>query len=412
MLKTTIQEKSWIMYDWANSAYSVTIMTAVLPIYYKIMASQAGIELNMSTAYWAYANTIATLIISTMAPLFGALGDYKGNKKRLFLSFWGVGVVFTAMLSIVPISRWHMLVLFYILSMIGFAGANIFYDAFLVDVTSKDRMEKISVEGFAFGYIGSVIPFILSILIIAFHSKIGILEITAYKATFVITAIWWGVFSVPLIKNVKQVFYIDIEPNPIKMSVKRLLNTLVHIKENRHIFMFLVAYFFYIDGVSTIIKMAAAYGIDIGLGTGDLLAILLVTQIAAFPFALLYGKLSEIYSSKRMIHVAIYVYIFICIFAYQINSASEYWVLALLVASSQGGIQALSRSYFGKIIPKEKSNEFFGFYNIFGKFASIMGPLIFGMISQITGKSQNAVFGIVALFIIGGIILAKLPAEK
>ncbi|PLX32757.1 MAG: MFS transporter, partial [Clostridiales bacterium] len=216
-------------------------------------------------------------------------------------------------------------------------------------------------------------------------------------------------FTIPMLRNVKQVNYIEREPNPVRNSFKRLYGTIVDISKHKQIFTFLLAYFFYIDGVDTIIKMAAVYGSDVGISGNDLLVVLLATQFVAFPFALLYGKLSKKFKGKRMLYVGISIYIGICSYAYFIETTKQFWVLAMLVASSQGGIQALSRSYFAKLVPKDKANEFFGIYNIFGKFATFMGPFLMAVVSQISGNSRLGVFSIIVLFVLGGLVLRKVP---
>ncbi|WP_297430358.1 MFS transporter [Clostridium sp.] len=411
MIKLNKTEKSWALYDWANSAYSMTITSTILPLYFKQIYENSGGSQAMSTAFWGYANSIGTLIIAILAPVLGTIADYKGYKMKFFNIFLFIGIVFTGLLAAVPAAFWSILLLFYILNSIGFSGSNIFYDAFLVDVTTEKRMDKVSTMGFALGYIGSTIPFIIcmAIVILAQYNLIPISTSAACKISFVLTAIWWGLNTIPMIKNVKQVHGIDIEPKPLQSSFRRLGNTLRNIKEHEKSFLFLLSYFFYIDGVNTIITMATSYGSDIGISNTSLLVILLLTQFVAFPFSILYGNLAEKYKGKTMLYVGIIIYIFICLYANFIRNALDFWILAMLVGSSQGGIQALSRSYFGKLVPKEKSNEFFGFYNIFGKFAAILGPFLVGIVTQMTGKSNYGVLSLILLFIFGGIILFKVP---
>ena len=406
----TKQEKAWIMEDWANSAYSIAITTAILPVFFKSVVAK-DLSSSLSTAYLGYSNSIYTAILAILAPILGAIADYKGYKKKLFTFFLLIGVLSTGLLSIIGEGNWFLCLAIYALSAIGFSGSNIFYDAFLVDVTDDSRMDVVSSYGFGLGYIGSTIPFIVSILFISKPSLIGMDTIGATRLSFIITALWWLVFSLPMLKHVDQKYYIEPSKSPIKESFKRLYDTFKNAKKNRNVFLFLIAYFFYIDGVSTIIKMSTAYGMDIGLSSNTLMIILLVLQIVAFPFAILYGKLAKKFSGKVMILVGIVVYTIICIYAYFIKTALDYWILAILVGSAQGGIQALSRSFFGKIIPKEKSSEFFGIYNIFGRFSAIFGPLMMGSISQITGDSRIGVFSIVALFIIGGLLFLRVKEE-
>lgn len=413
MKKFTKKELSWAFYDWANSAYSVTITATILPIYFKMVAEKGGMPLATSTAYWGYTVSAATLVISVLAPILGSIADYKGNKKRLFKFFAFLGIFATALLALVPEDKPLLLLINYGLTVIGFAGANIFYDAFLIDVTDKDRMDKVSALGFGMGYIGSTIPFIISIAVVLL-AQLEIINLgiaAASKIGFLITAVWWGVFTIPLIKNVNQEYYIEKEGKDISNSFKRLYDTFKEIRDYKPIFFFLIAYFFYIDGVDTIIGMATSYGTDLGISMTSLLIILLLTQFVAFPFTILYGRLSEKHGAKRMIYIGIITYIIICIYAYFLKTTFEFWVLAMAVGSAQGGIQAVSRSYFAKLVPKEKSSEFFGFYNIFGKFAAIMGPLLVGFFTQLTGSSRNGVISLIVLFIIGAICLSKVDTE-
>lgn len=411
MSKFSKEENSWVMYDWATSAYSIIISTAVFPIFFKASAINAGISPTDSTAYLGYTVSIATFILAMLAPILGTIADYQGFKKRFFSVFFGFGVIFTAFLAFVPGDQWLLLLVFYTLGVIGSSGANIFYDAFLVDVTTEDRMDQVSSRGFAMGYIGSTIPFVIAIaiIILAQQEVIPITATTASQIAFIITALWWGLFTIPMLKNVQQRYFIKREPKPVINSFKRLWSTFVEIRKYRGLFIFLLAYFFYIDGVHTIITMSTAYGTDLGITATNLLIILFVTQLVAAPFAILYGRLAKKFTGKVMLYVAIIVYTIVCIYAFFLDSTFDFWILALLVGSAQGGIQALSRSYFAKLVPKEKSNEFFGFYNIFGKFAAIMGPMLLGMTAQVTGSTSNGVFSLIILFIIGFIILIFVP---
>lgn len=411
MRKFSKEENSWVMYDWATSAYSIIISTAVFPIFFKASAANAGISPTDSTAYLGYTVSIATLVLALLAPILGTIADYQGFKKRFFSVFFGFGVIFTALLAFVPGDQWLLLLVFYTMGVIGSSGANIFYDALLVDVTTEERMDQVSSRGFAMGYLGSTIPFVIAIaiIILAQQEVIPITSTTASQIAFIITALWWGLFTIPMLRNVKQRYFIKREPKPVINSFKRLWSTFVEIRKYRGLFIFLLAYFFYIDGVHTIITMSTAYGTDLGITATNLLIILFITQLVAAPFAILYGRLAKRFTGKVMLYVAIIVYTIVCIYAYFLDSTLDFWILALLVGSAQGGIQALSRSYFAKLVPKEKSNEFFGFYNIFGKFAAIMGPMLLGITAQITGSTSNGVFSLIILFAIGFIILIFVP---
>ncbi len=414
MKSFTKQENSWMLYDWANSAYSIIITTAVFPLFYKAAATKAGVSASDSTAYLGYTIAISTFILAMLGPILGTIADYKGFKKKFFSFFLTLGVSFTALLAFIPSDKWLLLLICYTIAAIGSAGANVFYDAFLVDVTSEKRMNRISARGFGLGYIGSTIPFLISIaiIILAQQEILPFTTTTASQIAFLITAIWWGLFSIPILRNVHQNYFIEPELNPIINSFKRLGKTFKNIRQYRALFLFLLAYFFYIDGVGTIITMSTAYGSDLGISSTNLLIILFVTQVVAAPFSILFGRLSEKFSGKKMLYVGIIVYIIICIYAFFLKTTLDFWILAMLVATSQGGIQSLSRSFYAKLVPKEKSNEFFGFYNIFGKFASIMGPLLVGLTAQMTGRSNMGVFSLIILFLIGFIILTRVSEPK
>ncbi|MGL5087743.1 MAG: MFS transporter, partial [Clostridium sp.] len=379
----------------------------------KMVAQNGGMSAANSTAFWGYTISLSTLVVSLLAPILGTIADYKGNKKKFFKFFVSIGVLATFALTLVPSDMPMLLLINYGITVIGFAGANIFYDSFLVDVAEKSRMDKVSSAGFALGYIGSTIPFILSIAIVMLtqSGKLPISIDMACKISFLTTALWWGSFTLPLLKNVDQMYYIEKEPKPIKNSFKRLMLTFKDIRSNKVIFTFLIAYFFYIDGVDTVIGMATSYGTDLGISMTSLLLILLITQLVAFPFTILYGRLAEKVGSKKMLYVGIITYTLICIYGYFIKTTLDFWILAMSVGSAQGGIQAISRSYFAKLVPKEKSTEFFGFYNIFGKFAAIMGPFLVGLVTQLTGKSNNGIISLVILFIIGGVVLSRVKEK-
>lgn len=401
------KERSWILYDWANSAYSMTVTSSILPIYFASMVTAAkGADVN-STVYWGYINSFASILVAVLSPLLGALADQMGMKKKLFTIFSFMGIFFTGALAFVPFGVWQGLMIVYILTVLGFSLGNVFYDSFLTDVTTDDRMDRISTMGFAFGYIGSTIPFIICmvIIIMAQIEIIPLSSITASRISFLITAIWWFVFTLPMYKDVDQVHGIPRQKHSLSKRFKNLKTSFGKIRQDKRAFFFLLAYFFYIDGVDTIIKMATSYGTDLGLSAVAMLLVLLFTQFVAFPFSIIYGKMAEKYSAKTMIYVAVAVYLVICIYAYFIKTAIDFWILAFMVGTSQGGIQAISRSYFAKIVPKEHSNEYFGFYNIFGKFAAIMGPFLVSFTTQLTGNVRNGVFSLIILFFIGIIFL-------
>ncbi len=403
------EEKSWILVDCGNSAYSMAVTTALLPIMFGMFDN---VKRSMDLGYF---NSIASILVAALSPVLGAAADYKDKKKRFFVFFTCLGVLSTASLAFIPPSsgQWQLLILFFILSAIGFAGSNIFYDAFIVDVTSDERMDKISSLGFAFGYISSVIPFGISLILIFL---LGMEKSIGYQIGFIITALWWGLFTIPMIRDVKQIHYVEPGKDTIKNSFIRLADTFKQMKQYQTVFLFLGAYFFYIDGVDTIIKMVIPYATAVmgnnALDTFSLLAILLIIQIIAFPCAIFYGNMAKRFSARTMIIIGIFTYIISCIAAFFISSVWHIFILGAMIGSAQGGIQALSRSYFAKIIPKEKSNEFFGFYNIFGKFSAIMGPTLMSLTTAVTGNARWSIIGIIPLFLVGFIIFIRLPVEE
>lgn len=388
------RERSWILYDCGESAYSMAITTALFPI---VLGMYSGNDMILG-----YYSSLASIIVAIISPILGTFADYKDKKKRFFAFFALLGMVMTVALAFVPKGDWVTLAWIYVISTIGYAGSNIFYDAFLTDVTSDERMDQVSAKGFAYGYIASIIPFGICLGVIYFS---GMDQLIGYQISFAITALWWALFTVPLLRNVRQRFYIEPVANPVLGSFRRLAQTFRDIRKLKNVFLFLLAYFFYIDGVDTIIKMVVPYARSV-LGKDSLdmfllLGILLVIQIVAFPFALLFGRLATRFGTLFMIRVAIVIYIVSVSFAYFMNSIVHVFILGIMIAFAQGGIQALSRSYFARMIPKEKSNEFFGFYNIFGKFAAIMGPAIMAAISDLTNQPRLTILGILPLFLIG-----------
>ncbi|MFP4491800.1 MAG: MFS transporter [Spirochaetaceae bacterium] len=407
------KERSWVLYDWANSAYSIVITTAIFPIYFKQVAA-GGLEGYQSTTLWGLGNTVASIFVAVLAPILGTIADYQGRKKRFFTLFFILGSVSTLSLFFVTEGLWLTALLLYGLTVIGFSGANIFYDAFLVDVTPEERMDWVSSSGFGWGYIGSTIPFIIGMALILGAGTLNMDTIMATRLAFLITGGWWLVFTIPFLLNVKQVYYIEPVPSPVIASFKRIWNTIKNAREKKPLFLFLLAYFFYIDGVDTIIKMAIPIANDVGIGQNMQLVVLLVLQIVAFPFALLYGKGANRFGTRRMIYFGIGVYIVITLVGFILPFLPSmemknilFWVLAMLVGTSQGGIQALSRSYYGKLVPKEASAEFFGFYNIFGKFAAIVGPLLVAIFSTIARNSAYGILSIAILFVVGGFIFSR-----
>ncbi|MEG0275666.1 MAG: MFS transporter [Coprobacillus sp.] len=402
--KLTRLEKFWILYDVGNSAF-ILLVSTVLPIYFNQLASTAQISPNNSLAYWGYGASIATAVVAIVGPVLGSIVDTKGYKKPIFAISMMVGVLGLAFLS-VPKS-WIVFLAIFVIAKIGFSTSIIFYDSMLTDITTPERMDKVSSNGYAWGYLGSCIPFIVSLIFVLFYEKIGISFTMAMVITFILNASWWFLLTMPLLKNYQQVYFVDKPKHVFKESFTRLFKTIKDMRENKKVFLFLIAFFFYIDGVYTIIEMATAYGSALGLDTQGLLVALLVTQIVAFPFALLFSKLSKMYSNASLIKVCIVAYTAIALFAIQLDKQWEFWLLAICVGMFQGGIQALSRSYFAKIIPPEKSGEYFGLFDICGKGAAFLGTALVGIMTQLTGKMNYGVAIISLMFVIGYYIFNK-----
>ena len=400
-MKLTKIERNWILYDVGNSAF-IMLLSTIIPIYFKNIASQSGISDATSTAYWGYALAFSTLIVAILGPILGSIADNKGYKKILFLLFLLLGTISCFTLGF--FSNWVIFLIIIMITRVGFNGSLIFYDSMLTDISDDDRMDYVSSYGYAWGYIGSCIPFIACLVLILQADTIGLTGQLATAIAFVITSLWWFLFSVPLLKNYRQKYYVDNSENIIRNSFKNLWNSLKSLKSNKAIITFLIAFFIYIDGVYTIIEMATSYGKDVGITDNNLLLALLLTQIVAFPAAIIVGRLTKRYSSTQIISVSILGYLGIALFAIQLDKAWEFWLLAVCVAIFQGGIQALSRSYFAQLIPKDKSNEYFGIYDIFGKGATFTGTLMMGAVTQLTGSSKNGVIGLACLFVLGFIL--------
>ena len=401
--KMTKEEKSWILYDVANSAFIMTL-TATIPIYFRALATEAGISATHATSIWGTCTSIAILILALLSPILGALADYQNMKKRIFMIFLAIGIGGGIAFTIAP--NWITFLLFFIVSRIGYTACNVFYDAMLVDVTTDERMDQISSFGYAFGYIGSCIPFIAGIILILVK-PFGLTTLLATQISFVITIVWWFLLAIPLLKNVKQTHYLRPKKNIVKHSFRRLYVTFMKLKKNKRLLYYILGYFFYIDGVYTIISMATSYGGEVGIDSTQMILALLLTQIVAFPCAIWSGKLAERFGSIRIIKIFILIYCGICFYGYLLDSALDFWILAVLVGMCQGGIQALSRSYFGKLIPKKESSEYFGFFDIFGKFADFFGPLIISLCALIFHSSSYGVLALIVLFLICFILIRK-----
>lgn len=403
------EERNWVLYDVGNSAF-VLLVSTIMPIYFNYLAENAGISSVDYLAYWGYAASAATIIVAFLGPVFGTLADTKGLKKPIFTITMLIGGF--GCLALGFAGQWLIFLLIYIIAKTGFSGSLIFYDSMLGDITTEDRMDNVSSQGYAWGYIGSCVPFVVCLGIVLGSGKIGISMETAMTISFAIVAVWWSVATIPLLKIYKQKNYVERQPKAIRNSFRRLGVTLKNVKNEKKIFLFLLAFFFYIDGVYTIIDMATAYGTALGFDSTGLLLALLVTQIVAFPFAILFGKLSTRYKTEKLIAICITAYFGIAVFAMFLKEQWQFWLLAVLVGMFQGGIQALSRSYFTKIIPAEKSGEYFGLMDICGKGASFLGTTVISLISQFTGNVNVGVGAISLFFVLGMIVFRMTTAEE
>lgn len=402
--KLTKLEKQWILYDVGNSAF-ILLVSTIIPIYFDYLADLANVPAVTYLAYWGYAASISTLVVALLGPVLGTMADSRNFKKPLFLTSILIGCICCAILGF--FNHWLVFLCVYIVAKIGYSTSLIFYDSMLTDISTPEHMDEVSSQGYAWGYIGSCIPFVIGLLFVLGYESIGISFSTAMIITFLLIAAWWLLLSLPLIKNYHQLHYVPENTHVITNSFHRLGETFKHISKEKNVLWFLIAFFFYIDGVYTIIEMATAYGEALGLESSGLLIALLVTQIVAFPCAIIFGRLAQRYSARNLITICIVAYLGIALFALQLDTQWEFWFLAVCVGMFQGGIQALSRSYFAKIIPPEKSGEYFGIMDICGKGASFLGTTLVSVVSQISGSINIGVGSIAVIFIIGLVLFIK-----
>ena len=405
---------SWAFYDWANSAYSTTVMAGFFPLFFKEYWADPH-NPSQSTFYLGMANSIASMVVAALAPLLGSVAD-QGSAKKKFLTFFAfLGVIMTGGLWMVAQGNWQMAVLFYVIATIGFASGNVFYDALLPGLASEERVDAVSSLGFGLGYLGGGLLFLVNVFMYLKPEIFGIPDgATAIKLSFLSVAVWWAVFTIPLILFVPEPKNYDSVKikNAIQMGWIQLIQTFKEIRNMKVVGTFLLAYFFYIDGVDTIIKMAVDYGMSLNFSGESLIIALLIVQFVAFPAALVYGRLASKVGIKTAIMIGIIAYSFITFLGYFITKAWHFYVLAILIGLFQGGIQALSRSLYTRIIPAEKSAEFFGFYNMLGKFAAIIGPTLMGTISLVTGSARLGILSILLLFILGAFLLNKVDLDE
>ena len=390
-LGLTKLEKSWIMYDIANSAFILLVAT-LLPIYFDFLAGSANLSQSDYLAYWGYAGSVATILVAVIGPICGTLADQRGFKKPLFLLSMLLGVIGCAALGVAW--SWLSFLVIFVIAKVGYSSSLVFYDSMLPEITTHERMDQVSTLGYALGYIGSVIPFVVCLVVVLGYEAFGISQITALIISFLITAVWWLVCSLPLARGYRHSAYRESAGNPVTETFRQLGRSFRQASKQKHIFVYLIAFFFFIDGVYTIIDMATAYGKALGLDTTGLLLALLVTQIVAFPCSIAFGRFSAKYDTGLLIKICILCYTGIAVFAIFLTSQWQFWVLAVLVGMFQGGIQALSRSYLGKIIPAEQSGEYYGLMDICGKGASFVGTTLVAVVSQLTEGMSFSLFGL------------------
>ena len=402
------------MYDWANSAFATTVMAGFFPLFFKAYWADPG-NPEESTFYLGLANSLASIIVAALAPFLGAIADRGSAKKKFLFTFAFFGIVMTSGLWFVAQGYWQMAVIFYVAASVGFSGGNIFYDSLLPSIADESKVNYASSLGYALGYIGGGLLFLLNVLMFKFPETFGLSDsAAAIKLSFVSVAIWWALFSIPVMLFVREPQIYDRVPlsKAVTLGWKQLRDTLRDIRHLKVVGLFLLAYWFYIDGVDTIIKMAVDYGMSLNFEESALITALLIVQFVAFPAALIYNWIASRIGTKRAIEIAIMAYCFITLLGYFMQTEQHFFVLAILVGLFQGGIQALSRSLYTRLIPAEKAAEFFGFFNMLGKFAAVLGPMLMGSVTLLTGNARLGILSILILFAIGLYLLRKVDISE
>ncbi len=402
---------AWCMYDWANSAFATVIMGAMFPPFYRALVIEAGRSEADATAYWGYTVSIALLLIAILAPVLGAISDHTGGKKRFLAVFAGMGIVGTGLFVFLGKDTYLLGTVLFSIGNVGFAGANIFYESLLPHIAKKDDMDQVSTRGYALGYVGGGILLIINVLWVMkpewfFMSGVGV----ALRASFFSVAVWWAIFTIPIMRQVPEppvVRAAGESANALKAGFSRLSRTFRKLANYKQLLLFLVAFWIYNDGIGTIIKMAAAYGDEIGIELTDMMLAFIITQFVGIPFSFAFGWLAGRIGTKRSIMLALGVYVIISIGGYFMETATHFFILAFMVGTVQGGSQALSRSLFGAMVPKSQSAEFFGFFSTSSKFAGIAGPLLFAGVSQIAGESRLSIVSLIIFFIVGALLLTR-----
>ena len=423
-METNLRKKairSWTLYDWGNSAFATTIMAAVLPTYYSKVAA-AGLPPNIATAYWGYTTAFSALIAALISPILGAVADFRGSKKRFLTIFMVLGVTATALLYLVSTGDWLLASLLFFFGNIGFAGSLVYYDALLPHVADPEEMDSVSSRGYAMGYIGGGVLLAINLVMILFvpgffpEAQQEALTGLMTRMSFVSVAIWWFIFTLPLLKNVseppRRIIPGEENFNPIQASFSRLKQTFKEIRRYRDLSLFLLAFWVYANGIGTIITMATIYGSEIGLSTNTLIGTLLMVQFLAAPFAILFGWMAKRIGTKTSIDISLVIYSLISIAGYFLSQEWHFWALGAAVATVQGGSQALSRSIMGKLMPKSKSAEFYGFFSVFEKFATVAGPLLFGLVSTIMGESRLSIVSLIIFFVVGIFLLTRVNVDR
>ncbi len=404
-----VQTWSWAMYDWANSAFATTVMAGLFPVFFKQYWA-TGMPPDRSTFWLGVANGVAGLWVAVMAPVLGAVADQCGAKKRMLLCFAALGVTMTGGLALVAQGAWVWAASLYLLAAVGFSAGNVFYDALLTDVAESRELDRVSALGYALGYLGGGLLFALDVLVVMRPGWFGFADKgEAIRAAFASVAVWWAVFSMPLALWLR-------EPRRARTQsvralagagIRQFVATFHHVRRYRMVWMFLVAYWLYIDGVGTIARMALDYGLSLGFDAGTLIGALLLTQFVAFPAALAFGRIGERFGPKAGILIGVGVYLVLCIWSVFMKNAHDFYWLAGISGLVMGGVQSLSRSLYARLIPREQAGEFFGFYNMMGKFAAILGPLLMAFVSLVTASNRLAVLSVALLFAAGGLMLAR-----
>lgn len=393
---------SWAFYDWANSAFATTVLAGFFPIFFNQYWA-AGVAPATQTLYQGLTATIASLTVMLLAPWLGAIADRRATKKRFLLVFTCLGVVSTAALYLVGQGQWGWAIALSIVGRIGFFGGLSFYDSLLVNVAQPREMDRVSALGYGLGYLGGGLLFAVNVAMALKPGWFGLADAAlATRVSFVCVAIWWTLFALPLFRNVPEG-----TPRPGNTGWRELRETLRHIRELRAVWMFLLAYWLYIDGVDTIIVMAVDFGMKLGFPSDSLIVALLMVQFIGFPAAIVFGRLGDRFGTRRAIYVALGVYGGVTIWAYQLHSVAQFYLMAAAIGCVQGGIQSLSRSYYARLIPADKAGEFFGFYNMMGKFAAVLGPTVVGVTAQLTGNPRVAILALLVFFIVGAVLLAR-----